>query len=314
MALDIAGRRTFVVRYYGGPLRRDDLGVQDEPVDSDGNTRWLSGATTQRVGRPRATRATVMGTHDESLDTLVHRSKTAGESTMGSGTVPARSLPSDAEPFMKKAVVRKGVPRAHAFKRTRSSSVLDNARRVALRRDVALQVRALVDASMMEFAATLAQRAHVELAKALEVRQAALTVMRQADDPPLLAAAEFARRMDVSDQTVRNLEREDRLFSVLPEGRERGRQYPTFQLYEGVKGEPLAAVLAVLRGQTGATRYQFFTTPSDLLDGYAPVIVLLGVPAEVGEGAQAGVIHLPIEERRKLVLAAARTYRNVIAA
>lgn len=152
-----------------------------------------------------------------------------------------------------------------------------------------------------------------ELQRAIELRAEALQISQQATDPPFLDATEFARRMGVSDQTIRNLEKEDKLFSVLPVGRARGRQYPTFQLYPGVAGEPLVTTLEVLRGLDGATRYQFFTTPIDLLEGLSPVLVLLGLPQGM-EPKPRSLQHRSLEERRQVVLKAAQAYRDLVEA
>ena len=54
----------------------------------------------------------------------------------------------------------------------------------------------------------------------------------------LLSIAEFASRLGVSDQTVRNRENENEVFSLLGPARKRGREYPAFQLMNGIQGAP----------------------------------------------------------------------------
>jgi len=138
---------------------------------------------------------------------------------------------------------------------------------------------------------------------------------QQENDFQLLDTLEFARRLQVSDQTVRNLEKEDRIFSVLPLGRQRGRLYPAFQLREGIVGEPLRAVLKEFLDQGGAVRYQFFSAPNQLLDGLTPVQVLAPQPY-VGStpGYLSKLLLMEEDGRLDAVIKAARTYRGIVEA
>jgi DNA-binding transcriptional regulator YiaG len=189
--------------------------------------------------------------------------------------------------------------------------------RACLKEVLAEEVKSAVVHTLTHETDSILRSARRSFSKALALREAALTASQQAGDPAFLSAAEFARRLRVSDQTVRNLERDGKIFSVLTAGRERGRQYPTFQLYEGVRGRPLETLLAVLHELPGAARYQFCTTPQDVLGGHAPVVVLLGTPAaarDVDRPEPDAVLDRSDDERLALVLEAARTYRDVLAA
>lgn len=97
-----------------------------------------------------------------------------------------------------------------------------------------------------------------------------------ADPLELLTASKMAAALGVSDETVRNYEKADELFSFMSPARKRGRAYPAFQAMKGVSGAPLSKVLAALKGLDGASIYQFFSSPSPELAGLTPVEVMTG--------------------------------------
>jgi hypothetical protein len=106
----------------------------------------------------------------------------------------------------------------------------------------------------------------------------------------LLDVNEFAARLTVSDQTVRNREGQGEFFSVLAPARRRGREFPAFQLLSGVQGEPLKRTLAELKALGGAEKYQFFTTTNELLASLSPVRVLVGGAVPVGASSRAATL------------------------
>lgn len=91
-----------------------------------------------------------------------------------------------------------------------------------------------------------------------------------------LTATELAQRLNVGPETIRRREREGALFSILRPGRQRGREYPAFQAWPGIAGQPLKAAMAPLRDLGGPSVYGFFTSPTDLLGGLTPVEALCG--------------------------------------
>ena len=94
-----------------------------------------------------------------------------------------------------------------------------------------------------------------------------------------LTAAQLGQSLgDLGDESVRQRERAGKLFSVLRPGRKRGREYPAFQAWPGIVGEPLERVLSALGPASGANAYGFFTSPTDLLGGLTPIEVMLGKP------------------------------------
>ena len=108
-------------------------------------------------------------------------------------------------------------------------------------------------------------------------------LLAQPDATAPLTALELGQALGVSDQTVRGRERAGELFSILRPGRRRGVEYPAFQAWPGIAGEPLAKTLAAL-ASPGGTRasstlaYAFFSGRTELLGGLTPIEVLLGRP------------------------------------
>ena len=137
-----------------------------------------------------------------------------------------------------------------------------------------------------------------------------------AEDPlEPLSAAGLGARLTLHEQTVRTRERDGKLFSILRAGRRRGQEFPAFQAWPGVAGEPLERALAGLvpEGETapvsGPQAYGFFTSPTYLLADLAPLEVLIGralSERELSAAAQAALA-LPAPERVELVVKTART-------
>ncbi|MFT4509005.1 hypothetical protein [Caballeronia sp. 15711] len=122
----------------------------------------------------------------------------------------------------------------------------------------------------------------------------------------MLPAGEFGRRINVSDETVRQRERDGHLFSVLPAGRARGRLYPVFQLLPGVTGKPLDAVISRLGDVGGASIYQFLSSGSEAFAGLSPLQVLIR-ERDVREESTT-VMDLSDEQRLEAVLRAANGF------
>ena len=114
-----------------------------------------------------------------------------------------------------------------------------------------------------------------------------------------LTAAELGIRLGLGDESVRQRERARKLFSILRPGRKRGREYPAFQAWPGVAGEPLERSLAALAPADGSVAYLFFTSLTDELGGLSPVEVLLGKPLSARrlEPDTTQLLNAPKEER-----------------
>jgi hypothetical protein len=160
---------------------------------------------------------------------------------------------------------------------------------------VAQQVGLLVD---------VAKRAKVEGPQASSSR---------VDPSIMLTASEFGLRLgELSDETVRQREKAGQLFSVLVEGRKRGRKYPEFQLHPDIAGEPLQALLKALGDVGGALIYQFMTSPNDALGGLSPLQLLIKEPG--GDEMAASLLTLPDAERLDAVLDCAADFRAEVTA
>lgn len=121
----------------------------------------------------------------------------------------------------------------------------------------------------------------------------------------MLGAREVGVRLgNLSDQTVRIREKERKLFSLLRPNRQRGREYPEYQLESGVHGRPLNAVLRVFGDASGEQVHAFFTTPLATLGELTPVEVLKG--SAFGGGGVDQLLVQPPEQRLAAVLQAAR--------
>jgi hypothetical protein len=92
-----------------------------------------------------------------------------------------------------------------------------------------------------------------------------------------LTAAELGEALGgLGDEPVRQRERAGKLFSILRPGRNRGSEYPAFQGWPGIAGEPLERAMGALGPVRGSGAYGFFTSPTDLLAGLTPIEVMLG--------------------------------------
>ena len=115
---------------------------------------------------------------------------------------------------------------------------------------------------------------HALQAAKQQVAEGTLPLSGGADPFELLTASKMAKALGVSDETVRNYEKANELFSFMSPARKRGRGYPAFQALKNVSGVPLSKVLAVLKGLDGASTYQFFSSPSAELADLTPVEVM----------------------------------------
>ncbi|WP_126962802.1 hypothetical protein [Xanthomonas arboricola] len=130
------------------------------------------------------------------------------------------------------------------------------------------------------------------------------------DPNETLGVAEYARALRVSDETVRRREKEGQVISFLSSHRKRGRSYPVFQTWEGIRGEPLKEVLKQLT-DGGAQTFAFFTAINDTLGGLTPIEALLGrltSHRDVGEGL--GLLNQGAVKRREAVMAAAEAFSH----
>jgi hypothetical protein len=205
-------------------------------------------------------------------------------------------------PFMSRAT---GVAEPLASRGDYSSGVID----AALRKVTDAHVAALRDAGLSGEVLEVLQSlldVTVEtrlLQRELEIGRAALPVGRDGgksapsptgrDPAAPLSAAELGQALGgLSDETVRLRERAGELFSILRPGRKRGREYPAFQAWPGISGDPLAMLLQVLGRPNGTVAYGFFTSRSDLLAGLTPVEVLLGDTADSSRAADDDALRL----------------------
>jgi hypothetical protein len=138
-----------------------------------------------------------------------------------------------------------------------------------------------------------------------------------------LSATQLGRALgNLSDETVRLRERSGELFSIMREGRKRGREYPAFEAWPGVAGAPLKQVLKALGlpgGASSTVAYGFFMSPTEMLSGLTPVEALCGalistsMPREVDALAQT-LLRASSNERLKAVVHAAEAVAAIQAA
>lgn len=131
-----------------------------------------------------------------------------------------------------------------------------------------------------------------------------------------LSADELGKALGVNEETVRLREQAGELFSIVRPQRNRGREYPAFQAWPGVAGEPLAQVLAILRPHGGTAAYGFFTSPNEELVGLSPIEVLIARVTNARELDKhtALLLSAPANERIAVVMEAASAYADVLAA
>ncbi len=131
-----------------------------------------------------------------------------------------------------------------------------------------------------------------------------------------LSADELGKALGVNEEAVRLREQAGELFSIVRLQRSRDREYPAFQAWPGVAGEPLAQVLAILRDHSGTAAYGFFTSPNEELAGLTPIEVLVARvthPRKLDKHT-ASLLSAPNNERVEAVLEAASAYAADLAA
>jgi hypothetical protein len=201
-----------------------------------------------------------------------------------------------------------------------ASQFVNEALKEVTDRKVALLARAGFSATVIE-----ALKAWVDVTVDARVLQQQLRmgterapVIAPAADPlePLTARELGDALGDLSEDTVRNRERQGKLFSVTRPGRKRGREYPAFQAWPEIAGDPLEQVLSPLTGQEGPALYGFFSSPNDLLANLTPIEVLAGkrtTSRALDKGAEALLAASP-DERRAAAATAAQTYAGELGA
>lgn len=138
-----------------------------------------------------------------------------------------------------------------------------------------------------------------------------------ADPSKPLSAAELGRALGgLTDETVRQRERAGELFSIMRPGRKRGREYPAFQAWQGITGQPLAQVMLALGGASGTAAYGFFTSPTDLLGGLTPIEAMLGrlTSRRAIEPSARDLLSASAEERLQAVIKTAQAHAASLAA
>lgn len=128
-----------------------------------------------------------------------------------------------------------------------------------------------------------------------------------------LTASQACSALGIDQTALRSQEKARRLFSIVRPSRSTEREYPAFQYWLQVRGDRLAELLAELSHYgtaDGADAYGFFIGKSDLLDGLAPIEVLVGrcIDGRAMEPEAATTLSMPAEERFVVVKAAARAY------
>lgn len=133
---------------------------------------------------------------------------------------------------------------------------------------------------------------------------------------PLTAIALGRAVGDLTEEEVLAREKAGEFFSILRPGQRRGREYPAFQTWRGISGEPLAQVLEILRPHGGSAAYGFFTSPDRDLGGLTPIELLIGhmTNARELEGDAIKLLAGTSENRRDTVLVAAQAYAADLAA
>ncbi|RQP23699.1 hypothetical protein [Piscinibacter terrae] len=150
-----------------------------------------------------------------------------------------------------------------------------------------------------------ALNALIEKRIAEQIRSAPAFANATAASLRMLNARDVGIRLgNLSDQTVRIREKEGKLFSILRPNRQRGREYPEYQLENGIQGRALNAVLRVFAERAGEEIHAFFTTPLQILGELTPLEVLRGV-AFVNGPADQLLVQSP-EQRLAVVLEAAQ--------
>lgn len=222
---------------------------------------------------------------------------------------------------------------ATVLKGLRSSSVIDE----ALKKTTQAHIDALGQAGMPSSVLDLLQswvevtvdarvvQRQIELKRAIDSVQVEM-VLHDPSAPTVnpvqpLSAAELGQALGgLSDETVRQRERAGELFSILRPGRKRGREYPAFQAWPGIAGQPLATAFATLNSSGsaagGTSAYAFFTSPTDLLGGLTPIEALVGrltTTRDVDAHTQ-DLLDAAPEERLQAVVKAAEAHAAQLAA
>jgi len=222
-----------------------------------------------------------------------------------------------------------GTAFAKAFKESRPSPLIDDALAQVTQAHTAALRESGLSARTLELLRSWVE-VTVEtrmLQQLVEQRRLGQLQREGASTPPVrlnpeapLSAADLGRALGgVSDETVRQRERAGELFSILPVGRKRGREYPAFQAWAGIAGETLTNVLHHIgypAHASGAEAYAFFTSAADTLAGLTPVEALHGQltrECELDAAARA-LLAFSEMDRHAAVLNAAKAFAGDLAA
>lgn len=215
------------------------------------------------------------------------------------------------------------------LERTRPSPLIEAALQKATHAHVAALRRAGLDASIIEVLrswveVTVDARAlqrQIEVQRVIDSVQGEIAAIApdalEEDPAKSLSAAELGKALGgLGDETVRQRERAGVLFSVLRPGRKRGREYPAFQAWPGVAGEPLERALAALGPVSGVAAYGFFTSPTDLLGGLTPIEALVGrlTARRVVDAETPSLLAAPASQRLDAVEKAAQAHAAALTA
>jgi len=125
----------------------------------------------------------------------------------------------------------------------------------------------------------------------------------RSEDGEFLSAKQMAQALKVSVQTVRNLESNDILFSLLAPLRQRGRVYPAYLVEYALSGTANPRLLQTLERLGGEHKHLFLTTPRDTLAGLTPLTLWMGRAGLTGiTAAQSALLRQSQPERERLVL------------
>jgi hypothetical protein len=219
---------------------------------------------------------------------------------------------------------------AQVVAKLRPSLVIDEALKKTSRAHVEALAQAGIAAPVLEllqswFEVTVDARVvqqQIELQRVIDSLQGELAAPRNyavtaADPAQPLSAAELGQALGgLTDETVRQRERAGELFSIMRPGRKRGREYPAFQAWPGISGQPLAKVMSALGGASGTAAYGFFTSPTDLLGGLTPIEAMSGrLTTRRGmEPSARELLKASDEERLQAVIKTAQAHAAILAA
>lgn len=128
-----------------------------------------------------------------------------------------------------------------------------------------------------------------------------------------LSANSLANALGIPESEIQIGEKAGKLFSFVRPQRGPEREYPAFQAWPGITGEPLRRVLAALEYPPGPTAYGFFSSPTDTLAGLSPLELLLGISGRSAiDSAACELLNRSVADRIAIVIDAARHFTNLL--